>query len=149
MIRREPSRSIESRGDRRVSRRLDWEILGVLGGALLVVALLLGWDGPERNLRGDQQLGNLIALKYLHPDALPGDAFYGPAYYRGFNPAFFSLQAWVARVTGEDGLLVKGPLRAGYRTELWTLPRIAEVIHQHFGVRHHPSHVWRILNALG
>jgi hypothetical protein len=85
-----------------VSRRLAWEILGVLGGALLVVALLLGWDGPERNLRGDQQVGNLIALKYLHPDALPGDAFYGPAYYRGFNPAFFSLQAWVARVTGED-----------------------------------------------
>ena len=86
-----------------MSRRLAWEILGVLGGALLVVALLLGWDGPERNLRGDQQVGNLIALKYLHPDALPGDAFYGPAYYRGFNPAFFSLQAWVARVTARTG----------------------------------------------
>jgi len=46
-------------------------------------------------------------------------------------------------------LLVKGPLQAGYRTDLWTLPRIAELIDQHFGVRHHPSHVWRILTALG
>ncbi len=46
-------------------------------------------------------------------------------------------------------LLMKGPLRAGYRTDLWTLPRIAELIHQHFGVRHHPGHVWRILNQLG
>lgn len=45
-------------------------------------------------------------------------------------------------------LLVKGARRAGHRTELWTLPRVAELIHQHFGVRHHPGHVWRILTAL-
>ena len=85
-----------------MSGRLAREIFGVLGGALLVVALLLRWDGPERDLRGDQQWGNLIALKHLQPDALPGDVFYGRAYYRGFNPAFFALQAWVARVTGAD-----------------------------------------------
>jgi hypothetical protein len=85
-----------------VSRGVAREILGVLGGALLVVALLLHWDGPEPLLRGDQQWGNLMAFKHLHPDALPGDVFYGPPYYRGYNPAFFSLQAWVARVTGGD-----------------------------------------------
>jgi len=46
-------------------------------------------------------------------------------------------------------LLKKGPQAHGYATDLWTLPRVAEVIHKRFGVRYDPSHVWRILNALG
>lgn len=46
-------------------------------------------------------------------------------------------------------LLAKGPRAHGYRTELWTLGRVAEVIHRRFGVRYDPAHVWRILNALG
>src|SRR6266536_2133935 len=44
--------------------------------------------------------------------------------------------------------LVQGPLRAGYRTDVWTLGRVAELIHQEFGIRYHPSHVWRVLTAL-
>jgi transposase len=47
------------------------------------------------------------------------------------------------------GLLKKGPQAHGYTTDLWTLPRVAEVIHKRFGVRYDPSHVWRILTALG
>lgn len=46
-------------------------------------------------------------------------------------------------------LLGRGPLRAGYRTDLWTLPRVARVIRQHFGVRYHPAHVWKLLTGLG
>jgi transposase len=46
-------------------------------------------------------------------------------------------------------LLTRGPLRAGYRTDLWTLPRVAAVIHQAFGVRYHPAHVWKVLTGLG
>jgi transposase len=46
-------------------------------------------------------------------------------------------------------LLKKGAVAHGYKTELWTLPRVAEVIHKQFGVRYDPSHVWRILNAMG
>lgn len=46
-------------------------------------------------------------------------------------------------------LLKKGPGAHGYKTDLWTLPRVAEVIHKQFGVRYDPSHVWRILNAMG
>ncbi len=45
--------------------------------------------------------------------------------------------------------LQKGPCKAGYPTELWTCPRVAEVIRQHFGVSYHPAHVWRLLRALG
>jgi transposase len=46
-------------------------------------------------------------------------------------------------------LLGRGPLRAGYRTDLWTLPRVAGVIREHFGVRYHPAHVWKLLTGLG
>jgi transposase len=46
-------------------------------------------------------------------------------------------------------LLVKGPLRAGYRTDLWTLARVAALIHREFGIRYHPGHVWKLLTSLG
>jgi transposase len=46
-------------------------------------------------------------------------------------------------------LLEDGPLAAGYRTEQWTCPRVAEVIQRYFGVTYHPDHVRRILHELG
>ncbi len=46
-------------------------------------------------------------------------------------------------------LLVRGALAWGFRTDLWTTPRIAEVIHRKFGVRYHPTHVGRLLVDLG
>ena len=46
-------------------------------------------------------------------------------------------------------LLVKGPLACGYRTDLWTLPRIAEQIARRLRVRYHPGHVWRLMRGLG
>ena len=45
--------------------------------------------------------------------------------------------------------LLQGPSEFGYATELWTLPRVAEVIHRICGVRYHPGHVWRVLRKLG
>jgi transposase len=46
-------------------------------------------------------------------------------------------------------LLGQGALHAGYRTELWTLPRVAALIRDEFGVRYHPAHVWKVLTGLG
>jgi transposase len=46
-------------------------------------------------------------------------------------------------------VLKRGPLAAGYETNLWTCPRVAEVIHRHFGVSYHAAHVWKILRGLG
>ena len=46
-------------------------------------------------------------------------------------------------------LLLSGPLAAGYRTDLWTLKRIAQTIHKHFGTQYHPNHVWRLLQGMG
>ena len=46
-------------------------------------------------------------------------------------------------------LLLRGPIAHGYVSQLWTLPRIAEVIECQFDIRYHPAHVWKILHALG
>ena len=48
-----------------------------------------------------------------------------------------------------EEVLLGGPLGAGYRTEYWTLSRVAEVIETITGVRYHPGHVWRVLRKLG
>jgi transposase len=41
--------------------------------------------------------------------------------------------------------LLKGAMANGFDTDLWTLERVAVVITQLTGVRHHPAHVWSIL----
>jgi transposase len=43
------------------------------------------------------------------------------------------------------GRLLDGPLAAGYKTDLWTLARIARLIKQRFGITYHPGHVWKLL----
>jgi transposase len=48
-----------------------------------------------------------------------------------------------------EPLLVRGPLAHGYRTDLWTLKRIAEVIERHFAIRYDPSSVWHLLHGIG
>jgi len=42
-------------------------------------------------------------------------------------------------------LLLKGPVECGFPNNLWTLKRIAKLIYQHFRIRYHPNHVWRLL----
>lgn len=46
-------------------------------------------------------------------------------------------------------LLAAGPLAQGYRTDLWTTPRIAELIQARFQVSYHPDHVGRLLHQWG
>jgi transposase len=46
-------------------------------------------------------------------------------------------------------LLLQGAMAHGYRTEIWTTARVAEVIRKSFGVRFHRDHVGRLLHALG
>jgi transposase len=45
--------------------------------------------------------------------------------------------------------LLAGPVARGYKTALWTLPRVADLIEDLTGVRYHPGHVWRLLGASG
>jgi len=45
--------------------------------------------------------------------------------------------------------LLKGAIAHGYRTELWTTQRIADLIDEKFGIRYHRNHVGKLLHALG
>lgn len=45
--------------------------------------------------------------------------------------------------------LLRGAIRAGYRTDLWTCARVADVIADRFAVDYHPNHVGRLLRSLG
>src|SRR5262249_32764179 len=58
----------------------------------------------------------------------------------GRRPKLSSAQ--VARV---ERALTKGAQANGYATDLWTLPRVAEVIERVTGVRYHPGHVWYVV----
>ena len=47
-----------------------------------------------------------------------------------------------------EAALRQGPRAHGFRTNLWTLPRVARLIKRLTGVQYHPGHVWRLLGAL-
>ncbi len=58
------------------------------------------------------------------------------------------------RLTAEQkasipALLARGAESYGFRGEVWTRQRVAEVIWREFGVRYHKAHVGRILRACG
>ena len=44
-----------------------------------------------------------------------------------------------------EGLLLKGAKAHGWRTDLWTAARAAELIERHFRLHFHPEHVRKIL----
>lgn len=46
-------------------------------------------------------------------------------------------------------LLHTGPRKAGFDSDLWTLPRVTELIRKTFGVSYHSTHVGRLLHSLG
>ena len=45
--------------------------------------------------------------------------------------------------------LLAGPEAAGFATDLWTCPRVRELIRKRFGVRYHVDHMGRLLHTLG
>lgn len=45
-------------------------------------------------------------------------------------------------------LLARGAPAHGFRGDVWTCGRVAEVIRKEFGVSYHPAHVSRLLKAL-
>ncbi len=46
-------------------------------------------------------------------------------------------------------LLAEGAPAYGFRGEVWTCARVAEMIRKEFGVSYHPAHVSRLVRALG
>ena len=45
--------------------------------------------------------------------------------------------------------LLEGALAQGFATELWTLPRVAKLLNERFGVRYSTGHMWHLLRRLG
>jgi transposase len=45
-------------------------------------------------------------------------------------------------------ILLRGPIAAGYSTQLWTCSRVAAVIQQQWGVRYSTTQTWRLLKRL-
>jgi len=48
-----------------------------------------------------------------------------------------------------EKILLKGAKAAGFPTDLWTCPRIAQLVRKRFGVSYHVDHVCRLLHAMG
>lgn len=48
-----------------------------------------------------------------------------------------------------EAILLKGAKTAGFPTNLWTCPRVAEVIGPRFGVCYHAEHIGRSLHSFG
>lgn len=48
----------------------------------------------------------------------------------------------------ERGLL-KGAKAAGFPTDLWTCPRVAQYISKRFGINYHADHIGRLLRSMG
>lgn len=46
-------------------------------------------------------------------------------------------------------MLLEGALEQGYPTDLWTCPRVANLIQTRFSVSYHPDHIGRLLRSLG
>ena len=45
--------------------------------------------------------------------------------------------------------LLEGAQAAGFPTDLWTCPRVVELIQARFGIHYNVSGVWRLLRSLG
>lgn len=52
------------------------------------------------------------------------------------------------RLRQVDKALRQGARAHGFDTDLWTLPRVAQLVERLTGVRYHPGHVWKILGAM-
>lgn len=48
-----------------------------------------------------------------------------------------------------EKILLKGASAIGFHTDLWTCPRVAQIIERDFGIHYHTHHVSKLLRSLG
>ncbi len=48
-----------------------------------------------------------------------------------------------------ETLLMRGASASGFESDLWTCPRVAQVIRHHFRIGYHVDHIGRLLRSLG
>src|SRR5260370_19744710 len=64
---------------------------------------------------------------------------------RGGGPAGRTSKLTGEQLAAVEDALTSGAEANGYANDLWTLPRVAEVIARVTGVSYHPGHVWYLL----
>lgn len=89
------------------------------------------------------QVSAVSAMRWHRAYEAGGVAALAPKGRRGRKPQLTAVQ-----LQAVERALLRGALAHGYRTDLWTLPRVARVIQKVTGVRYHPGHVWRILRRM-
>ncbi len=67
---------------------------------------------------------------------------------RSAGPAGRKSKLTDAQFTEIRNALINGAEANGYSTDIWTVPRVAEVIERMSGVVYHPGHVWYLLRDL-
>jgi transposase len=65
---------------------------------------------------------------------------------RSTGPAGRKSKLTDAQFSEVSSALAKGAEANGYQTDVWTSPRVAEVIERVTGVAYHPGHVWYLLH---
>ena len=65
---------------------------------------------------------------------------------RSAGPAGRKAKLTDAQFAEVSDALIRGAEANGYQTDVWTLPRVAEVIEHVTGVAYHPGHVWHLLH---
>jgi len=59
------------------------------------------------------------------------------------KPSYLTPDQW----TRLDRMLREGPTRHGYKTDLWTGPRVARLIREKFGADYNPNYVIDVLRT--
>ena len=72
----------------------------------------------------------------------------GPQALRHRPPPGAPRRLAAAQLARLPDLLHRGPEAYGFRGQVWTRKRVAEVIRVAFGIVYHPTHVGRLLKAL-
>src|SRR5688500_8941557 len=109
-------------------------------------------DAARRFARGESQV---VVAKALGDTRVAAHNWYhawkkrGRAGLKGAGRAGRKPKLDPAQLAQVEQALRAGPRAQRFATDVWTLPRVAEVIDRLTGVRHHPGHVWRLLRQLG
>lgn len=48
-----------------------------------------------------------------------------------------------------EAIVLRGAAASGFGSDLWTCPRVAQVIRRRFGISYHVDHIGRLLRSLG
>lgn len=105
--------------------------LSAKGKQTIEIAHIVG--ATRRTVRRWKALYRQKGVKGLHASPAPG------------RPVRLSPE----KRTELEQALLSGAQGFGYDTNLWTCPRVAEMIRHQFGVRYHVDHIGRLLHSLG